>query len=125
MTTITVENADRSVPIGNRIGVAHTSMRRLVGLLGRTGLSPGEGLWIKPSSGVHTFGMCFPIDVIGLDQHFTIVKLWRSLPPYRVTSVHWKVRSVLELRAGTIDIANTKIGDRLRFIHEDSPGVSL
>jgi hypothetical protein len=38
----------------------------MFGLLGRRGLNAGEGLWIKPSFGVHTVGMRFPIDAIGL-----------------------------------------------------------
>ena len=66
----------------------------MVGLLGKRGLNAGEGLWIKPSSGVHTLGMMFGIDVIGLDKELRVVKLWPRLVPFRVTSVSLKIRSV-------------------------------
>ena len=87
--------------IGNQIQVAETSLSRMRGLLGREGLDAGAGLWIKPSSGVHTVAMKFSIDVIGLDSERRVIKLWQNLVPCRVTSVHRKMRSVMELAAGS------------------------
>jgi hypothetical protein len=75
----------------------------MFGVLGRCGLNAGERLWIKPSFGVHTVGMRFPIDVIGLDKNLKVVKIWPHLAPFRVTSISLKVRSVIELGAGRID----------------------
>jgi uncharacterized membrane protein (UPF0127 family) len=85
----------------------------MFGLLGRRGLDAGGGLWIKPSSGVHTFGMSFKIDVVGLDRDHKVIKLWRCLPPFRITSVSLKLKSVLELPCGTIAQAEMKVGDQL------------
>jgi len=85
----------------------------MFGLLGRRGLDSGEGLWIKPSSGVHTIFMRFTIDVIGLDKEMKVVKLWSDLVPYRLTSVSTKVRSVIELPAGQIASSGVRVGDRL------------
>jgi len=70
-------------------------------------------LWIKPSSGVHTFGMAFTIDVVGLDRDLKVIKLWRCLVPFRVTSVSLKLKSVLELPCGTIKASQTKLGDQI------------
>jgi uncharacterized membrane protein (UPF0127 family) len=113
MRVVTVTDETRGTVIGNRIEVAETSLTRMVGLLGRRGLNAGEGLWIRPSSGVHTFFMRFSIDVIGLDKEMKVVKLWRRLVPYRVTSVSMTLSSVIELGPGAIDVCHVQIGDRL------------
>jgi uncharacterized membrane protein (UPF0127 family) len=111
----TVVNTSRGTTVGDTIELADTSMTRMFGLLGRRGLDAGGGLWIKPSSGVHTFFMAFKIDVIGLDQNLKVIKLWRCMPPFRVTSVSLKLKSVLELPCGQIDQSGVQIGDQLEF----------
>jgi uncharacterized membrane protein (UPF0127 family) len=116
MRTVKVFNQSKGELICDRVGVANTSMRRLFGLLGRSGLDAGEGLWIKPSSGVHTVGMRFPIDVVGLDRKGTVLKLWNSLAPFRLTSVSIKMHSVIEMRAGQIVESGIRVGDSLQFL---------
>ena len=88
--------------IGNRILCAHTPLLRLAGLLGTKELLEGEGVWLQPSSGVHTIGMRFAIDVLGLDEQLRVVKLWANLRPQRITSVDFRVKSVVELASGSI-----------------------
>jgi uncharacterized membrane protein (UPF0127 family) len=87
----------------------------MFGLLGRRGLDTGGGLWIRPSSGVHTFGMAFTIDVVGLDSNLKVIKLWRSLVPFRVTAVSMKLKSVIELPSGTITATQMQLGDQLQI----------
>jgi uncharacterized membrane protein (UPF0127 family) len=111
MRVVTVTDTTRGTVIGDRVEVADTSLSRMVGLLGRRGLNAGGGLWILPSSGVHTLGMMFSIDVIGLDKELRVVKLWPRLVPFRVTSVSLKVRSVVELEAGRIEACQVGLGD--------------
>jgi uncharacterized membrane protein (UPF0127 family) len=118
MHLVTVINQTRGEVLCDRVEVANTSMRRLFGLLGRRGLDCGQGLWIKPSSGVHTMGMMFPIDVVGLDRKGTVIKLWRDLVPFRVTSVSLKLQSVIELPAGQIHESGLQLGDTLTFIKQ-------
>jgi hypothetical protein len=115
MRVVTVTDTTRGTVIGDRVQVADTSLSRVVGLLGRRGLDAGGGLWIKPSSGVHTLGMMFSIDVIGLDKELRVVKLWPRLVPFRVTSVSLKVRSVVELEAGRIEACQVQLGDLLQI----------
>jgi uncharacterized protein len=115
MRVITVTDETHGTVIGDRIEIADTSLTRMVGLLGRRGLNAGEGLWIRPSSGVHTFFMRFSIDVIGLDKGMKVVRLWRRLVPYRVTSVSLQLNSVIELGPGAIDDCQVEIGDQLSF----------
>lgn len=108
-----VTNITRGTTVGERVEVAETSLRRMWGLLGRRGLDAGGGLWIRPSSGVHTVGMAFSIDVVGLDRDLKVIKLWREIPPFRVTSISTKVKSVLELPCGVIADAQLSVGDQL------------
>jgi uncharacterized membrane protein (UPF0127 family) len=107
MRRITVINATKAAIVGARIEVADTFSSRLLGLLGRGGLAPGRGLLIEPSSGIHTFGMSFAIDVVGT---------WRAVAPCRVAGLGLKTRSCLELAAGEIDRRNIEVGDRLEIV---------
>ena len=115
MRLVSVINTDRTVVIGDRIEVAETSLTRMVGLLGRTTLESGRGLWIRPSSGVHTLFMRLSIDVIGLDKNLNVIKLWPDLVPWRLTSVSTRLRSVVELPAGTIHACGVQLGDHLEI----------
>lgn len=113
MQVVTIFAHDTRAAIAHKIECADTSIRRLVGLLGRSTLNAGEGIWIQPSSGVHTFGMRFTIDVVGLDREMRIVKLWPQVKPHRATSVSIKISSVLELAAGEIEARALRIGQKL------------
>lgn len=110
MKSVTILNQSTGTQVGKRIGCAETALSRLVGLLGRKDLPTGGGVWIRPSSGIHTFGMRFAIDVVGLDAGMRVVKLWRNVKPQRVTPIATKVRSVLELAAGEIDARSICLG---------------
>src|ERR1019366_10741976 len=110
-----VTNTTRGVSVGDSVELADTSLKRMFGLLGRRSLNAGGGLWIKPSSGVHTFGMAFKIDVVGLDRDLKVIKLWRCLAPFRVTSVSLKMKSVLELPCGTISQSQMQLGDQMHI----------
>ena len=110
-----VTNTTRSTLVGDSIELANTSLTRMFGLLGRRGLDAGSGLWIRPSSGVHTFFMAFAIDVVGLDKELRVVRLWPNLIPYRLTSVSTKIRSVIELPSGTIQQTQTQLGDQIEI----------
>jgi uncharacterized membrane protein (UPF0127 family) len=123
MTIFKVTNITRGTTVGDNIELADTSLKRMVGLLGRRGLDAGGGLWIIPSSGVHTFGMAFSIDVVGLDRDLKVIRLWRCLPPFRVTSVSLKLKSVIELPCGIISQSLIQVGDQLKLT-QLSPGSS-
>ncbi len=70
---IGIVNTSKNAIVGSDIRVATTAWSRLVGLLGEAGLDPGGGLFIVPSSGVHTWGMRFPIDVVALDRRMRVL----------------------------------------------------
>lgn len=83
-------------------------------------------MWIRPSSGVHTFGMAFSIDVVGLDRDLKVIKLWSCLRPFRLTSVSFKLKSVLELPCGVISDSQMQVGDQLQisFISGGNPAAA-
>jgi hypothetical protein len=97
--------------------LADSYLRRLVGLLGKTRrwAQLGRGLWIVPSSGVHTIGMLFPIDLIFLGKDKEVVYVEEHVRPFRISKVSLKAASVLELPPHTIYRSGTKIGDRLEI----------
>ena len=115
MRLVQVKDETRGTLIGDRVVVANTTLSRMFGLLPKKTLNAGEGLWIRPSSGVHTFFMRFTIDVIGLDKQSRVIKLWPDLVPFRVTSVSTKMNSVVELPAGTIRACQVQVGDQLKI----------
>ena len=115
MRVVMVANETRGTMLAERVQVAATSVQRAVGLLGRKDLNPGEGLWIWPSSGVHTFGRKFASDVVGRDAQRRVIRVWRRVAPWRLTGLHLRVKSVVELPAGAIAETGICLGDVLRF----------
>jgi uncharacterized protein len=108
----------RATTVATRIIIADTSFTRLIGLLGKRRLDPGCGLLIRPSCGIHTFGMLFPIDVVALNKDLQVLMLWHRLAPFRMTSIYLKANSMLELPAGQIRNCEIDVGDQLAFVQE-------
>lgn len=110
-----VSNPARQSVLGDRIGVADSTLTRFVGLMGRRSLARGHGLLISPSNGVHTLWMRFSIDVLLLDREHRVLSAYWNLRPFRVTALKWKASAALELPAGTIAASGTQLGDLLQF----------
>jgi uncharacterized membrane protein (UPF0127 family) len=110
---ITIVNATKHTTVGAAIDVADAFRSRIIGLLGRRRLDPGEGLLITPCSGIHTWGMRFPLDVVALDSAMRVLKVRENLGSFRIAAVGWKTRRVLELPVGTIRGSGIEIGDQL------------
>ena len=96
----------------SRLHLAVDSESRRRGLLGRTGLEAGEGLVIAPSQGVHTFGMAFAIDVVGLSRDGRITKIRSQVPPRRIV-LALSAHSILELPGGHASACAVRVGDRV------------
>lgn len=113
-------NIDTGAVVANLVAVADTRATRAVGLLNRTGLEPGEGLWIVPSRGVHTCWMRFPIDVLALDDRGIVIDRVENLRPWRIRLPKRGTAGVLELPVGTLTQSGTTIGHRITFQTQDS-----
>lgn len=112
-----VYNRTRETFVATETMLADSYIRRLVGLLGKTKrwAQVGRGLWIIPSSGVHTIGMLFPIDLIFLNKEKQVVHVEEHVRPFRISKVSLKAESVLELPPHTIYRSGTQIGDRFEI----------
>jgi protein-S-isoprenylcysteine O-methyltransferase Ste14/uncharacterized membrane protein (UPF0127 family) len=108
--------------LADRLRPAHTHWTRLRGLLGTSRLAPGEGLWIRPSSQVHMFGMRYALDLVFIDSAGRVLRLIRSLAPNRVSPRVAGATSVLELPVGTIDGAALNEGDRVEISGDAETG---
>ena len=109
-------NLDTGAVVADRVSVASTRATRAVGLLTRSGLGPGEALWIVPSRGVHTCGMRFAIDVLALDDRGVVVDQVSALKPWRIRLPRRGTAGVLELAAGALDATGTRIGHRIELV---------
>lgn len=111
-------NRTRQAQVATRLEVAATHWSRFRGLMGReaSAFRSGDGLWIVPSRGVHTFAMNFPIDVIYLDTASFVVHVDENLKPWRVGRVHLRAHSVLELPVNTVQATGTTIGDEIEIV---------
>jgi uncharacterized membrane protein (UPF0127 family) len=87
----------------------------LRGYLGRPEPGTGEGILLVDCSGIHTFGMAFDLDVVFLDGKGRVMKLVRSLRPWRTTRRVTGAVYVLEVPVGTIDNSGTEVGDELTW----------
>lgn len=109
-------NLTNNKELSHKVTMACSLFTRMKGLLGRERLEPGESLWIKPCSSIHTIGMKFPIDVAFLDSSNTVVKIKNELPSNRVTGIYFRASSVIECQAGTLKDTDTQVGDRIEIV---------
>ncbi len=111
-------NETRDSIIAERADLATRAFDRMKGLLGRDRLEPGCGLVIEPCTSIHTFFMRFAIDVLFIDRNGEVIRTYESLPPWRITRVHSKAKSVIELPTGMLSQTGTRPGDRILFVHQ-------
>tara|TARA_X000000950_G_C13846170_1_gene632445 strand:+ start:926 stop:1261 length:336 start_codon:yes stop_codon:yes gene_type:complete len=99
--------------ISTDVKMADTLISRMVGLLSSKKLDSGESLLITPCNSIHTFFMRFNIDVLFLDKDDIVVKIFRDLPPWRLTRPYFSVQSVLEGAANSF--CHVNIGDKVEY----------
>ena len=114
MRTVCVFNRNRESFVGLRVVPADTWRMRLKALLGNAGTRREEdGMWLRPSRGLHTFGMRFPVDLIYLNSANRVIHLVERLRPFRISPIRRKCASILEMRTRAIASSNTQVGDEL------------
>lgn len=84
-----------------------------MGLLGTSGLDPGDGLFIERSPSIHMFFMRYAIDALFVSKAGRVTKIAANLKPWRV--VWWApgARDCLELPVGAVTASGTQVGDEL------------
>lgn len=116
--TYSVRNLTRNVSLAEKAQFADSGWARVKGLIGCASRDfiGGMALWIKPSEGIHTFGMAFPIDVAYLNAKRCVIRIYHRLPPNRIAALSLKTWSIIELPAGTLEQTGTQVGDQLEFV---------
>lgn len=82
------------------------------GLLGRSGLGPGEGMLFPRTGSVHTLFMRFPIDIVFLDSEMRVLSVREAVPAWR-TVVERGAKATLELAGGEAARVGIVPGSRL------------
>jgi uncharacterized membrane protein (UPF0127 family) len=114
-------NVSRGMVLAERLEDGSSFWAKFMGLMGRTSLAAGNGLWLPGENGIHMLFMRFPIDVVfvssppdGPDGRRRVLFTRAAVPPWR--GVIWRVRGakgVLELPVGTIAASKTAVGDEI------------
>ena len=92
---------------------AFDSASRRNGLLTRDSLPADVALIIAPSNAIHTFSMRFAIDVAFVSRDGRVIKVSRSVVPWRVAAA-WRAFAVIEMAAGAFEKSETGPGDLLQ-----------
>jgi len=114
-------NETRDTTIAARLEMGTSLWARFRGLMGRRSLTPGDGLWLSGTNGIHMFFMRFPIDAVFLgkargDGARPVLAVRRALRPWiGVVPLVRGADGVLELPTGTIDATGTQPGDAVRL----------
>ena len=109
-----LQDIDASTVLATRIEAAFDSETRRRGLLGRSQFADGSALVIAPCSAVHTFFMKMAIDVIFVSRSGVILKIYSSLPAWRLAFA-FGAFAAIELPAGTLSRSQTKREHRLHL----------
>lgn len=88
---------------------------RLVGLLGTEKPDFKKALHIVPCSGIHTFGMQYPVDLLFLDKKNCIIQIYPNFPPNHITKIIPSAKSVLEVPPGSVEKYQISVGDCLEI----------
>lgn len=104
------------------VEVARSLPRRMVGLLGRSGLEPGCAMHIAPCSGIHTFFMRFRLDLVFLSRSMRVVRVVRNVPAWTVVAGGIKAHSVLEMQSGWLPDDALSAGDEVALATAECEG---
>lgn len=114
------ENSDR---FQVKVEWVDTFVKRLKGLMFRPDLQPDRGLLLFPCSSIHTCFVRFPIDVVYLDECFTVLGK-ETVFPWRLGKHFKGTKMILETAAGVT--AKLEIGMQLTVgLGPDGPSRAL
>jgi hypothetical protein len=114
-------NETRGTVLAERLAIASSLWGRFRGLMGRSGLPPGEGLFLTGTNGIHMFFMRFPIDAVfvgkaAADGSRPVLSVHRGVRPWvGLVPLVRGADGVLELPVGAVDASATVPGDAVRL----------
>ena len=110
-----IRNMRNGRVLAHELTSAFDSRTRRVGLLHHESFSQGAAMLIAPTNAVHTFFMRFDIDIAFITRGGTVVKVCRSVRPWRIAAA-FGAYGVIELPAGTLAATDTLAGDVLAVV---------
>ncbi len=82
--------------LAKEILYSHSFFKRIRGLLGFKKINSQQVMWIKPCTGIHTFFMKFPIDVLFADQNLCVKSVCKNVSPWKIINSTGKTFSFLQ-----------------------------
>ncbi|MCX5693755.1 MAG: DUF192 domain-containing protein [Candidatus Omnitrophica bacterium] len=109
-------NQTKNVVLAENVLFANTPFKRIKGLLGQKSFLPNQAVILYPCNSVHTFFMCFAIDILFVNKDYKVIKILPKLAPNRITGICWRSSRVIELPGGMLDLTNTQSKDQLQLL---------
>lgn len=86
--------------------IVRSLAHRTTGLLNHLSLPASEGLVLTRSHLIHTFGMRFPIVVLGFDRHGNQVDVAKLVMPNSIVKLPIRSKFVVEISASHAPVVN-------------------
>ena len=100
--------------LAEELEMPSTFIGRGLGLMFRSRLDAGRGMWLIPCNGIHMMFMNFAIDAVFLDSKERVKKVYRKLPAwYGIVLLEWGAHSVLELPSSSTAGIDLQRGDQI------------
>ena len=106
MITVKVKNSGELV--ATNVQGANNPYTRVLGLMFKPNMNGMGGLLLNPCNSIHTFFMRFPIDVVFISKDDVVVKIIRSMAPWKMSWIYLKARKTLELPSGSLPMSVTE-----------------
>ncbi len=107
--------------IARNVEVADSFWTRFRGLMFRRKFREGDAMLFEFSEtkkfSIHTFFVFFSIDLIYLDDDFTVLEIEKNLPPFRFYTPDKEAKYLIELPAGVIEKKEIMEGHELQILH--------
>ncbi|MDR1474623.1 MAG: DUF192 domain-containing protein [Endomicrobium sp.] len=99
------------IKLNIKVVKAQTFWQRFIGLMFKKNIK--YSVLFKNCKSVHTFFMCFNLDVIFLDRDNRVIKIVKQLKPFRIVLPVKNAVSIIEIPSNTIENVNSIIGKKL------------
>ncbi len=115
---IKVKSLKNQALIAEKCSVADSYFVRLRGLIGKSGLDEGSGMFFPSCKSIHMWFMRFSIDVVFLrfkkENIWTVSSVFENVRPWKIHPlVDWHASGVLELPAGNSEKCQISVGDEI------------
>lgn len=115
MNVVKIINQTNEQVLGDKITYANSIYGRFIGLMGKSELKKGEGVFLTPCNSIHMMFMKFPLDILFLDRKNKIIHITKDIKPWKISRVVFKAQSVLEVPAGTVENTKSNVGDIIKI----------